>query len=140
MKQVAYLTMFFLPAGLAAVRLHFSYLPFIAAHQTLHQSIFGMNVHEINGGRGSLHTFFAVAIPLTLVTVWAIGAVQYRPTSEKENEQAGGTADTRLLYGRRPGQRTYFWRRVGWPIVVVRNLVEESVRKFSRNTSVTKEG
>jgi len=96
-----------------------------------------MNVREINGGRGSLHTFFAVAIPLTLVTVWAIGAVQYRPTSEKENEQAGGAADTSLLYVCRPGQRTYFRRRVGWPVVVVRRLVEGDVRKFSRNTSVT---
>lgn len=99
-----------------------------------------MNVGEINPGTyGRLHTFFAVAIPFTVFSVWAIGAVQFRPTSGKEDEKAGDGADTGLVYGRRPGKRTFFWRRVGWPVVLIRRFIEERVWK-SRSTSITKSG
>ncbi|KAF5325049.1 hypothetical protein D9619_009601 [Psilocybe cf. subviscida] len=58
MKQIAYLTMVFLPASFVA-------------------GVFGMNVSEINPG--SLETiphYIAIALPLTLVTAWIIIAFQ----------------------------------------------------------------
>jgi len=58
MKQIAYLTMFFLPASFAA-------------------GIFGMNVAEINPGTtGTIWKYIAVALPLTLGTAWIITAFQ----------------------------------------------------------------
>ena len=103
------------------------------------QHIFGMNVSEINTGtRGSLHIYFAFAVPLTLFTAWILGAMLYRPTSSNENERAGNGAGADNLYGRELGQRTFFWQRVGWPVVVVWRLVK-GVWK-SRDTSTTKSG
>jgi hypothetical protein len=58
MKQIAYLTMVFLPATSIA-------------------AIFGMNVIEINPkSKGTLPRYFAAAFPLTIVTVWIIIAFQ----------------------------------------------------------------
>ncbi|PPQ66789.1 hypothetical protein CVT24_008698 [Panaeolus cyanescens] len=58
MKQVAYLTMVFLPASFVA-------------------GVFGMNVEEINPGTfGTLPHYLAVALPLTLLTAWIIIAFQ----------------------------------------------------------------
>jgi len=58
MKQIAYLTMVFLPASFAA-------------------GIFGMNVAEINPGtEGTIGHYVALAVPLTLVTAWVIVAFQ----------------------------------------------------------------
>jgi Mg2+ and Co2+ transporter CorA len=58
MKQIAYLTMVFLPATFAA-------------------GIFGMNVNEITPlTNGSLWQYLALAIPLTLLTAWLIVAFQ----------------------------------------------------------------
>ncbi|KAJ7243011.1 hypothetical protein C8J57DRAFT_1192045 [Mycena rebaudengoi] len=54
MKQIAYLTMVFLPASFTA-------------------SVFGMNVQEITPGtRGTLLYYIAFALPLTAVTIWII--------------------------------------------------------------------
>ncbi|KAF8809596.1 hypothetical protein BYT27DRAFT_7135830 [Phlegmacium glaucopus] len=58
MKQVAYLTMVFLPASFVA-------------------GIFGMNVDVINPGtKGTLGHYVAFALPLTIVTTWVIIAFQ----------------------------------------------------------------
>ncbi|KAF9048217.1 hypothetical protein BDZ89DRAFT_1057791, partial [Hymenopellis radicata] len=58
MKQIAYLTMFFLPAS------------FVAA-------VFGMNVGEISPGtHGTLPYYFETAAPLTVATIWIIMAFQ----------------------------------------------------------------
>jgi hypothetical protein len=60
MKQIAYLTMFFLPASFAA-------------------SVFGMNVNILaDGTHGTLGHYAAFAVPLTAVTIWIIMAFQYR--------------------------------------------------------------
>lgn len=58
MKQIAYLTMVFLPASFVA-------------------TAFGMNVTEINEGSvPSLGHYFAAALPLTAATIWIIVALQ----------------------------------------------------------------
>ncbi|TFK29543.1 hypothetical protein FA15DRAFT_664090 [Coprinopsis marcescibilis] len=58
MKQIAYLTMIFLPSSFVA-------------------TVFGMNVTEINPGSGtSIPIYIAVAVPLTLFTAWVIVAFQ----------------------------------------------------------------
>jgi len=61
MKQISYLTMFFLPASFAA-------------------SVFGMNVVEINPQGGTaitnLSQYVALTLPLTVLTIWIIIAFQ----------------------------------------------------------------
>ncbi|KAJ7031642.1 hypothetical protein C8F04DRAFT_1110130 [Mycena alexandri] len=58
MKQIAYLSMVFLPAS------------FVAA-------IFGMNIRELSSDTlGSLPHYFATALPLTMVTVWVVMTFQ----------------------------------------------------------------
>ncbi|KJA25334.1 hypothetical protein HYPSUDRAFT_37835 [Hypholoma sublateritium FD-334 SS-4] len=60
MKQIAYLTMVFLPASFVA-------------------GVFGMNISEINPGTlGNLSIYVAIALPLTLITAWIIIAFQSR--------------------------------------------------------------
>ncbi|KAJ7243048.1 hypothetical protein C8J57DRAFT_1452471 [Mycena rebaudengoi] len=60
MKQISYLTMFFLPASFAA-------------------AVFGMNVKEITPDtRGTIPHYLAFALPTTAVTIWIIMAFQYR--------------------------------------------------------------
>ncbi|KAF9045252.1 hypothetical protein BJ165DRAFT_1346493 [Panaeolus papilionaceus] len=66
MKQVAYLTMVFLPASFVA-------------------GVFGMNVQEINPGTlGTLPHYLEVALPLTLLTAWVIIAFQNTYLFEEE--------------------------------------------------------
>ncbi|KAG7087460.1 hypothetical protein E1B28_013426 [Marasmius oreades] len=58
MKQIAYLSMIFLPASLVA-------------------GVFGMNVHEIAPDtKQSLPHYFAVALPLTAATIWLVMTFQ----------------------------------------------------------------
>ncbi|TFK31449.1 hypothetical protein BDQ12DRAFT_694125 [Crucibulum laeve] len=60
MKQIAYLTMIFLPAS------------FVAA-------VFGMNVGEIAPGTlGTIAHYVEIAVPLTIITIWVIVAFQSR--------------------------------------------------------------
>ncbi|KAG6841075.1 hypothetical protein C0991_002168 [Blastosporella zonata] len=69
MKQVAYLTMFFLPASLVA-------------------GIFGMNVQEINPGTlGTITHYLATAIPMTILTFWVVIAFQFRPQRNEQGEE-----------------------------------------------------
>jgi len=60
MKQIAYLTMVFLPASFAA-------------------GIFGMNVDVINGTGRPITSYLALALPLTMVTAWIIIAFHIYP-------------------------------------------------------------
>ncbi|KAK0240127.1 hypothetical protein EDD85DRAFT_475077 [Armillaria nabsnona] len=53
MKQIAYITMLYLPASLCA-------------------AIFGMNTRELTGDPASIPIYFAVALPLTTFTVWVM--------------------------------------------------------------------
>ncbi|KAF9076893.1 cora-like Mg2+ transporter protein-domain-containing protein [Rhodocollybia butyracea] len=60
MKQIAYLSMVFLPASFVA-------------------GVFGMNVQELSTQtNGTLETYFAAAFPLTAVTIWIVIAFQSR--------------------------------------------------------------
>ncbi|KAG6809962.1 hypothetical protein H0H92_013890 [Tricholoma furcatifolium] len=87
MKQVAYLTMFFLPSSLVA-------------------GIFGMNVGEINPGTTeTIPHFIAIAIGLTVLTFWGIGAFQFYPEGASKDEE-----ETSLVFR--------ILRRLGWPIML----------------------
>ncbi|KAF8062242.1 hypothetical protein FPV67DRAFT_1563640 [Lyophyllum atratum] len=94
MKQIAYLTMIFLPAS------------FVAA-------IFGMNVTTfVPDTGGTLPHYLAVAIPLTITTIWVVVAFQSKhifPT------------DTSLL------------RRFAWPVQLCLNLVKSMIDKRNGN-------
>ncbi|KAJ7471291.1 hypothetical protein B0H11DRAFT_2283318 [Mycena galericulata] len=92
MKQIAYLTMFFLPASFAA-------------------SIFGMNVKEINPGtNGTIPYYLALALPLTAVTIWIIMTFRYRRRNlDNPNHDDDHTYNPR-------------WSRFSWPLVALRNL------------------
>lgn len=92
MKQIAYLTMVFLPSS------------FIAA-------IFGMNVTPINpGSKGTLSHYVAAAIPMTLVTIWAV--IAFNP---KKNDL--GEPQTSLS------------RRFAWPITAWKHAFLKSPPK-----------
>ncbi|KAF8523159.1 hypothetical protein BU17DRAFT_86332 [Hysterangium stoloniferum] len=70
MKQIAYLTMVFLPASFVA-------------------SVFGMNIKEINdqqGTKGTLVHYVGTAISFTLATVWVVIALQGNWTYANGNE------------------------------------------------------
>ncbi|KAJ7057068.1 cora-like Mg2+ transporter protein-domain-containing protein [Mycena amicta] len=84
MKQIAYLSMIFLPASFVA-------------------GIFGMNIAEINPGTlGSLGHYFETALPLTLVTIWAVMALQGK-----------------YLLGR----DATVWMRLIWPVTLMRQMI-----------------
>ncbi|KAF8892914.1 hypothetical protein BD779DRAFT_1436236 [Infundibulicybe gibba] len=90
MKQIAYLTMIFLPAS------------FVAA-------VFGMNIRELEinpTSNGSLAHYFAVAAPMTFVTIWAIIAFQSRYLFEDQN--------------------TSIWIRLCWPILLIKKIFTKS--------------
>jgi hypothetical protein len=93
-----------------------------------------MNIKEVNPGtKGTIPHYIAVAVPLTIVTIWAIAALESRRWNGKGNdtEDNGDTSNT-LVYmgGRSPGQRFFFWRRVGWPVVAARRLYQRSMRRL----------
>lgn len=77
MKQIAYLTMVFLPASFVAVSPSLQNRYFLYTQITDVQTAFGMNVTEINEGSvPSLSHYFAAAFPLTAVTIWIVVALQ----------------------------------------------------------------
>ena len=77
MKQIAYLTMVFLPASFVAVSPSLQNRYFLYTQITDVQTAFGMNVTEINQGSvPSLSHYFAAAFPLTAVTIWIVVALQ----------------------------------------------------------------
>ena len=108
MKQISYLTMIFLPASFVAVRnrYHDSRVD-KQAHILLHQSLFGMNIHNLEDGtHGTWGHYFEIAIPLTALTIWIV-------VSLRSNRVSRAEADG-LLY------------RLQWPIRSVRWLMERN--------------
>jgi len=68
MKQIAFLTMVFLPATFVA-------------------GAFGMNVSEINpGSKPTLLNYVSTIIPLTAVTIWIVVAIQVKYQSDNPDE------------------------------------------------------
>ncbi|KAL0580135.1 hypothetical protein V5O48_001911, partial [Marasmius crinis-equi] len=99
MKQIAYLTMIFLPASYTA-------------------SAFGMNVKELTGDHTPMGIviYVAVAIPMTIVTIWVI------MTFQSKNFFRGGSDAT-------------FWMRLGWPVLYVRAVcgLDKETKKEEAN-------
>ncbi|KAJ7216584.1 hypothetical protein GGX14DRAFT_442105 [Mycena pura] len=97
MKQIAYLTMVFLPSS------------FVAA-------LFGMNLKEIvPDATGSWRHYFATALPLTFVTVWAVMAFQ-----------------SKYLLG--PHATT--WMRLIWPVTLMRWYLRNRRAKYDLNRQI----
>ncbi|KAG5643668.1 hypothetical protein DXG03_000499 [Asterophora parasitica] len=103
MKQVAYLTMIFLPSSLVA-------------------TIYGMNIQTFGSGPYlTFHSYFAICIPLTVVTIWIIVAFQYHPGHSRRAGVEPGSFGSRLL------DRSVLWNalgRAGWPILLALDLLE----------------
>lgn len=98
MKQIAHLTMLFLPASLVAVRRIGFLQRFAFTESTESQSVFGMNVREVNpGSHGSIPYFLATALSLTALTSWIMIAFQSESTLTGETEVS-------------------FWGRLTWPL------------------------
>ncbi|KII85915.1 hypothetical protein PLICRDRAFT_115548 [Plicaturopsis crispa FD-325 SS-3] len=98
MKQIAYLTMIFLPAS------------FIA-------SAFGMNIKELesDGALGTLAQYLSTAIPLTTFTMWIIVAFQGTDNVTKEDDRPRRPIINRL---KRIG------RRLCWPLRWVADFLD----------------
>ena len=68
-----------------------------------------MNVAEINpSSSGTLSHYFAVAFPLTIVTVWVIIAFQSKHIFK---------------------ERTTFFRRLGWPAYLLIDKIRQKSQK-----------
>jgi len=66
MKQIAFLTMLFFPATFVA-------------------GVFGMNVQEFNPGtKGTLLHYVATVVPMTMITIWVVVAVQLKYLSKDQ--------------------------------------------------------
>lgn len=108
MKQIAYLTMFFLPPSFVA-------------------SLFSMNVEEINpeeAARGmTLGRYCAVAIPLTALTIWIVIAAQFQiedprvELREAASVQARGAFSVMGLRAKHDHERKMsIGKRLLWPV------------------------
>jgi hypothetical protein len=123
MKQIAYLSMIFLPPSLVAVR-SFVVPNSIFTNHPLLQAILGMNVKEINGSddgegpQGTLAIYFGTAVSLTVLTVWILMAVQ----------------SEHVFHGTNLIQKSTFWERLAWPMFLFR------VEKEALGTSGTDSG
>ncbi|KAJ7138651.1 hypothetical protein C8R46DRAFT_1321722 [Mycena filopes] len=113
MKQISYLTMFFLPASFAA-------------------SVFGMNVQEISPDtHGTLPHYLAFALPMTAITIWVIMAFQYRkkdpshliPDDDEEHE--------------RDSESKWSLRRLKWPLTGIHTTYRRTVTAASRQATAT---
>jgi len=127
MKQIAYLTMIFLPAS------------FVAA-------VFGMNVIEINdGSKETLGHYLAAAIPLTGITIWVM-MMQYHST-KKHNQSRLTPGSTVLLFARVAPASLWrrFWNTMWRPLHAIWNGLfpwwnparDAKNRSQSRNRSQT---
>lgn len=116
MKQIAYLSMIFLPASFVAVRLYFIFYVFFRLW--LLQGVFGMNVKELSAQTlGTLPHYFAAAFPLTAVTVWIVIAFQ-----------------SKHLFKNR--ETSSFWARLAWPILMFQSLFSKSKKTRTSLSSV----
>ncbi|KAK1231178.1 hypothetical protein PQX77_005704 [Marasmius sp. AFHP31] len=104
MKQIAYMTMVFLPASYTA-------------------SAFGMNVKEVtHDDNPGVVVYVAVAIPLTVLTIWVIMTFQIKHFFQDD---------------------TTFWMRLWWPVLLFRSvfgLDERSQRSDTIDLSVLEAG
>ncbi|KAJ7276937.1 hypothetical protein C8J57DRAFT_1061271 [Mycena rebaudengoi] len=92
MKQISYLTMFFLLASFAA-------------------AVFGMKMKEITPDtRGTISHYLAFALPTTAVTIWIIMAFQYRKKDPRHvvHEDGEHEAEPRFSW---PVEGVRRWRR-----------------------------
>jgi hypothetical protein len=107
MKQIAFLTMLYLPPSFIAVSFLWSNSVYARDHYSLMhtpQSVYGMNVTELSTDtKGTLVHYFATAIPFTVVTIWVIVASQGRYHVKHAN--------------------TSFWMRLWWPITWVMDFL-----------------
>lgn len=68
-----------------------------------------MNIQEINPGtKGTVGNYAATAVSFTLATVWIIVAFQSK----------------HIL-----GEETSFWKRLGWPYMLIRKSYGQTLRK-----------
>jgi hypothetical protein len=112
MKQISYLTMFFLLASFAAVRplprnIPKNYMP----TNTPPQAVFGMKMKEITPDtRGTISHYLAFALPTTAVTIWIIMAFQYRKKDPRHvvHEDSEHEAEPRFSW---PVEGARRWRR-----------------------------
>jgi len=121
-KQISYLTMFFLPSSFVA-------------------TAFGMNVKEINPeSLGKVSQYIAIAVALTAITIWVIVAYQIQI---KEPEPSGDESSDNLssysyfAFGgggqdKRPFRHLNLWARLSWPVVLISTLIERRRRLDDR--------
>lgn len=99
----------------------------------LPQHIWSMNIQELNPGAFvTLSLYAAIVIPLTIVTVWAIGALQFKPGAEiggstltfnDESDRDMAKAE-HLEFSARS-----ILERLGWPVIVVHDLMRKRMRR-----------
>lgn len=132
MKQIAYITMLYLPASFCA-------------------ALFGMNTHEITGDQQmhvSIPIYFAVALPLTTLTIWVMMLLYLNEKRKREINEIGEgpvvppvrPAVTRLLYPIRVFTRAFsFTPRKKRPIAeTVMMSARFSVRTTSHRATVVR--
>ncbi|KAL4268317.1 Cora superfamily [Pleurotus pulmonarius] len=101
MRQISSLTMIFLPASLVA-------------------AVFGMNVTEINEGSiPQFHTYLAIAIPLTIFTIWVTVALQFRSqiiASRERKQKMDQGSDLETSW--EDDESLSAWSGLWWPILL----------------------
>ncbi|TFK31606.1 hypothetical protein BDQ12DRAFT_707942 [Crucibulum laeve] len=128
MKQIAYLSMVFLPASFVA-------------------TAFGMNVVEINPGSGpTLSQYFATAIPLTAITIWIVVAFQIQikqspaevavEINDSETEEKVKRVTTPEPSNVRALKKLGLWSRLGWPAVLFSALFQERMERRRQRRSM----
>lgn len=114
MKQVSYLTMVFLPAGLVA-------------------SIFGMNVNEINPNTlGTLPHYFAFAISLTALTIWVLVAFQFNKREKDSDKNMVGSDRVENVKKKGKILLLRIWVRLWWPVAFLFRLFGQGQQGLAR--------
>jgi len=98
-----------------------------------------MNVREINPGTlGKLSYYFPIAISLTIVSIWSIIALQCNAREDPRRESLNHMADLDLPREKidEPSVMRRTLERIGWPVMLVRELIEKrkAARKLNTNT------
>jgi hypothetical protein len=68
-----------------------------------------MNIHELNGGRGTIPHYIAMAVPFTLITIWVIVAL-------RRKDSAAHAQETRSAEAEAGGRTNPMW----WPVTSLR--------------------
>lgn len=113
------------------------------------QTVFGMNVTEINpDGLVDLAHYVAVAIPLTIVTIWIIVAYQIQITESSSREpvecddEQDEPSPLRTFYGFGRGnnkagegatmKQLDMWDRLWWPVLLISSIIDKIKRRKER--------